>query len=536
MPSHRFLSVLVAGSLLFAPLARAATAPQAVRVRSTAAVTRGDFLRSAMKSLKVTLMEDRKKLPYRRIPKALEPYVQTAYELGVVKGWGYDASFQQPVTRGEAAELVVLLNNASKVSKRRFADVDAKTARGRAILTAVEEGWMKPENSRLFGAAAPLTRSESASLLLAAGGDAVEKAESGKNVPVLRIKINSVKKPLPNQEVLEKIWHLLTTDYLYKDKLKYDEAGFKAVEGLIQSAADPYTTFMRPSSARNFQQQMEGEVTGIGAQVEQKEGTIIIVTPLSGSPAEKAGLQPGDFILSVDGKTLSGLSFEDAVNRIRGPKDTQVQLHINRNGSEFDVTVTRDIIKIPEVEISWRGEIAVVKLIQFGETTDKHLRGDMEDVQKRSPKGLILDLRNNPGGLLHAAGVVLSNFLPEGSVFATIETPDGSRKEITEEAPTIGQDVKIVVLVNKGSASASEIVAGALQDTKRATILGEKTYGKGSVQQVYPMPDGSKFKMTVATWKTPKGRIIDGNGVEPDILVEKGDRDEQMIRALDILR
>ena len=203
----------------------------------------------------------------------------------------------------------------------------------------------------------------------------------------------------------------------------------------------------------------------------------------------------------------------------------------------LNVTVLRDTIKVPEIEISWQGETAIVKIYQFGKLTDTELRKHMADIQEQNPKGLVLDLRNNPGGLLHAAEIVLSNFLPKGTAYAQIMRKSGSQTSYTEDPPTINPDVPVVVLVNAGSASASEIVAGAMQDHNRGTVVGEKTFGKGTVQQVLQFMDESSLKMTVAEWLTPDGRKINEEGIEPDIFLQTlTERDEQMLKALDILR
>jgi carboxyl-terminal processing protease len=225
------------------------------------------------------------------------------------------------------------------------------------------------------------------------------------------------------------------------------------------------------------------------------------------------------------------------VNKIRGEQGTSVVLTIDRDGTQFSVTVVRDTVKVPEINITWQGGIAVVKLMQFGELTDTDLRGLMEDIATQHPTGVILDLRNNPGGLLHAASTVLSNFLPQGSTVALIESRKGEMIETTAVAPTIAADVPLVVLVNEGSASASEIVAGSIQDYGRGTIIGSKTFGKGTVQEVLEFTDNSSLKLTIAEWLTPLGRKIDGIGVLPDIEVPyDADRDAQVLRALQILR
>ncbi|MDO8649359.1 MAG: S41 family peptidase [Candidatus Peregrinibacteria bacterium] len=500
-------------------------------------ISRGSFIKDAVDTLSLTITE-KGTVPYTGVPASLLPAVRTAHARSALSVFGKDLKLTEPITRSQAVQVLVkLLSLPEPKTTQEFSDIRRNTVEARAIQIAIDRQWLKPLRATVFGAKRPLTLRESRLLLSRVKRSASMEEESDSKVEVIRVKIAPrTQRELPNGEILQTIWNLLNDEYLYKDKIKADEASFRAAEGLVQSLGDPYTTFMRPASARNFQTQIQGEVTGIGAQVEQKGTVLIIVSPLPSSPAEKAGLKPGDEIIAADDKSLAGLSFEDAVSRVRGPKGTSVKLRIRREGAEFDVEVLRDLVRVPEIIIKFQGNVAVVKIVQFGQTTDRDLRGLMEEVAKQKPSGIILDLRNNPGGLLHAADVVASNFLPEGSTVAKIVAKGETREEVTTGAPTIDPSMPLVVLVNRGSASASEIVAGALQDAKRAVLVGQKSFGKGTVQQVLQFNDGSTLKMTVAEWLTPAGRKIDGVGVMPDHLVEEGERDEPMLKALELLR
>jgi carboxyl-terminal processing protease len=228
----------------------------------------------------------------------------------------------------------------------------------------------------------------------------------------------------------------------------------------------------------------------------------------------------------------------ESVAKVRGPKGSNVILGIRRDGTEMNITVMRDLIQVPEIIITKQQNVTIVKIVQFGNKTDRELRSIMAEIEEERPRGIIIDLRNNPGGLLHAADVVVSNFLPHGSTVARIKSRTDDYTEKTMDPPTISSDVPVVVLVNKGSASASEIVAGALQDAKRATIVGEKTFGKGTVQQIMEFLNGSGLKMTIAEWFTPAGRKIDGVGITPDVEVaaSEDNRDVQLLKALDLIR
>ena len=401
---------------------------------------------------------------------------------------------------------------------------------------------MEPRSTVSFGVAEVLTGKEARLFLRKVLGEGGELQDATDTIPTVEIRFTPSKpqtkstSELPKADMLEALWKIIEQDYLHEDKINADDVAYKAAESIVQSLGDPYSTFYRPAGSRAFQSRIQGEVSGIGAQVEDREGVLTIVSPLSNSPAEKAGLKPNDQIIAVDGTSIQNLSYEEMVDHVRGPKGSKVKLRIRRSGTEFDVEVARDTIKVPEIEIKWQEEIAVVKLMQFGKLSETDLRPQMLHIQEQSPKGIILDLRSNPGGLLHAATVVASNFLPKGSGVAIIRSREGERTERTEDEPTIDASVPVVVLVNGGSASASEIVAAALQDANRVTIVGEQTFGKGTVQEVLEFTDKSSLKLTIAEWLSPLAHKIDGIGVKPDVVVATGERDEQMMKAIAILK
>jgi carboxyl-terminal processing protease len=511
----------------------------------TATVSRGDFLKAAITQLSIP--HSAKALPTgdytRAVPRALQSYVSAAEKQKALTPFGSDLGLGRTITRGEAATLVTLLLHLQPTDTHMsFSDVKAKTAMERGVRVVVERDWMQPVKPTLFGAARSLTSAEAQTLLNKASG----KQNNPEMGPSSQTKTPSVtvqykttsSSDLPESAMLRTLWQLVEQQYLYTDKIQDKEAAYRAAEGLINSLGDPYTVFMRPVDAEQFQSQIDGQVSGIGAQVEYVDNALTVIAPITGSPAQKAGLRPGDRITEVDGKSLAGLNLIQAVDKIRGPKGTDVTLTIIRDGSEIEVTLKRDTVRLPEIDISMQDGIAVVRLVQFGQTTDTQLRALMADVQTKKPKGVVLDLRNNPGGLLHAAEITLSNFLPEGSAVAVIKSKTDEFTEVTSDAPTIDEDIPMVVLMNKGSASASEIVAGALQDHKRAVIVGETSFGKGTVQQIIEFKDGSSVKMTIAEWLTPKSRAINKVGIEPDVPVKSGDgtRDEQLLKALDLLR
>lgn len=540
----RMMGVFLIGITLLSPLGVGAVAvTEVLQVGENAIVTRGDFVRSTVILLGFDIEKvKRTKLPFHRpVPRNLLPYIQVALEHGALEAFGEEFRNAQGITRGEALQVVVALRNLKpRDTSVHFGDVVKGGKLEAAVHVAMEKGWLDPLRQNVFGVQRMLTGKEATLLLQRAEGEApiskkFQKAES----PVVHIRLETVPAAeLPREDVLRSVWRIINQLYLYKEeKLKGDEAVYSAIDALVKSLKDPYTIFMRPTPAQEFQTQIQGEVSGIGAQVEFIDGVLVIVAPLPGSPAKRAGLLPGDQILEVGGETLQGLGFLDAVGKVRGPKGSMAKLKIRRNGSELEVSVERDTVRVPELELSYVKDVAVIKLVQFGQTTEKEFRSLLQKVEESHPQGIILDIRDNPGGLLHAANIVLSAFLPEGSTVAAIAALDGMYNEVTDHPSVIDPETRIVVLVNKGSASASEIVAGALQDAKRATIIGETTFGKGTVQQLIDFTDQSSLKLTVAEWLTPSRKKIDGKGVMPDILVEgRSERDDQMLRALDLLR
>ncbi len=512
-------------------------AMQVLQVSETASVSRGEFLRAAMKVLEMPLEKGRRTLPYKGVSSVLRAYVQTADTMGALSAFGKNLQLSKAITRGEAIVLLMKLQSvtpADTKTAKNFSDVRGEDMTN-AVALALEKNWLRAQSEKQFGVGQILKGKEAILLL-----QRIIRVPATANPGSIKITIpitGKSQRTLPKEDILRAVYQMLSEDYLHPEKLDATKAMQKSIQSFVGSLNDPYTVYMPLSSAQNFQNQLKGELEGIGATIEQTGGSIIIVSPLRSSPAERAGLLPKDQILMVDDVSTAGLSLDEAVSKIRGPKGTTVKLHIRREGGELDVSVVREKITIPEVEITMQEGIAIVKLLQFGQTTDTALRVKMKDLQSQNVKGIILDLRNNPGGLLHAAGVVSGFFLPKGSAYVTIRARDETHSEFTEEDPIV-TTTPVVVLVNAGSASASEIVAGALKDAKRARIVGEKTFGKGTVQQVVQFTDGSSLKMTIAEWRTPNGNVIDGAGVMPDEVVkqDQGARDDQMLRALEILR
>jgi carboxyl-terminal processing protease len=307
---------------------------------------------------------------------------------------------------------------------------------------------------------------------------------------------------------------------------------YSAIRGVLGELGDPNTSFMTPDEANFFRSSMEGSFEGIGARVDWdvERDTVRIVEPFENQPAWNAGLRRGDLILAVDGESVIGTNLGDAIQKIRGEKDTEVVLTIERDGEgpAFDVVVKRARIETPTIStdsLGDNGEIAYVRLYSFNQNAGQLVRQAVNDAMKRNPRALVFDLRGNTGGLLRQAVLVASIFMENQTILLERFASGKTETYQTEGRAALKGDIPIVVLVNEGSASASEIVAGALQDSGRAHLMGVTTFGKGSVQLPHTLSDGSIMRVTIARWYTPLDRSIDGTGLQPDTIVEFTEED-----------
>ena len=338
-------------------------------------------------------------------------------------------------------------------------------------------------------------------------------------------------------KVFWEAWNLVESDYVDESTVDEREMTYGAIQGMLSSLDDANTRFSDPVDAVHVEEHIRGSFDGIGVRVELRDGRMTVVAPLEDSPGEKAGLRGGDVITHVNGEDITKHTLNESVRLIRGPRGTKVTLTIERQGQPpFDVEIIRAEIKIISVRGEMLGDIAYLKLNNFNANSSDQLTSKVEELLAEDPVGLILDLRNNPGGLLSSAVHVTSQFLSSGVVLRE-ERRDADPQVFAVQSGGIATEIPMVVLVNSGSASASEIVAGALQDTGRAIIIGEKTFGKGTVQTINRLSDGSILHLTIARWSTPDDRLIEKVGLEPDIVIEltdddrASDRDPQLERA-----
>ena len=348
------------------------------------------------------------------------------------------------------------------------------------------------------------------------------------------------------------VWQKLETNYYDKTKLDPVKMLNGAIEGMAQSLGDPYTIYLPPVANTNFKDGLAGQFSGIGAELGTKDKQIIVIAPLVGSPAEKAGIKAGDAILKVNGEATTDWTLPATVDKIRGPKGTSVTLTILHKDSEkpLDIKIVRDVITVKSV-VGWvkdiknidginvskdqKGKIAYVRLSQFGDSTINDWATTINKIflqtqSEKDMKGLIVDLRNNPGGYLADAVFISSEFLKQGTPVVLQENSQGTRVTLSVTRKGLMYELPIIVLINKGSASASEIVSGALRDNKlneksRAILVGETSFGKGTIQQADDLGNGAGLHITIAKWLTPNGTWINGSGLKPDIEVKLDEKD-----------
>jgi len=362
-------------------------------------------------------------------------------------------------------------------------------------------------------------------------------------IPQIKSKKRNTKPKNVDLDIFWETWNSMEENFLHNEKLNVREQLYGATKGLISSLKDPYTVFMTPEDTKKFEESISGEFEGIGAEIAIRNDQLVVVSPLKGSPAELAGLRAGDIIFKIDNEPTIGISVEEAVTRIRGQKGEKVVLTVLRNGEKtpIEVTIVRDNIVIKSIEWEMKDDVAVVTISQFGTEMTREFQEAIPEILLQNPRGMILDFRNDGGGLLDACVKLSSEFLDQKVIVRTKGRNFGDSGEIMSGNSGAFLGMPLVVLINKGSASASEIFAGAIQDHYRGVILGEKSFGKGSVQNVIPLSDGSSLKVTIAEWLTPEGKSINEVGIEPDeeIKITEEDleegRDPILDRALDLV-
>lgn len=409
------------------------------------------------------------------------------------------------------------------------------------------------EASRTTGFAKLAKLGVAFALVLALGfaGGTLAAAKGGSslfsNIPLLGDGLSAEPDPTADLTDFWKAWNALNERFVETHSTSSaptaKEKLWGAIQGLAASYGDPYTVFMPPSEAKQFQDDIRGDFEGVGMEVGIKDGVLTVIAPLKGTPAERAGLRSGDMIIAIDNAPTDGLSTDEAVRLIRGEKGTTVTFTIFRDGQSSEIPVVRDVIAVPTIETEMQDGVFVISFYSFTANSSQLFLKAIAEFRKSGSDKLVIDLRSNPGGYLESAVSIAGHFLPKGTTVVT-EDYKGKQENVVHRSRGIGglpAGTKVAVLMDQGSASASEILAGALQDADAATLIGTRSFGKGSVQELVDI-DGGALKVTIARWLTPSGRSISDGGLTPDIEVaytkedREAGRDPQKARAIEFLK
>lgn len=349
-----------------------------------------------------------------------------------------------------------------------------------------------------------------------------------------------------NLSLVGQVWQKVNENFVFQENIDSEAMVYGAIKGFVESLDDPYTVFFDPEEAKDFQEDIEGSFEGVGIQFAERDGKMKIIAPIKNTPAEKAGIRAGDYIIKVDEESVDNMSSEELVSKIRGEKGTSVVLTIQRDNEEKDFEITRDMIEVPASELSFIEEngkkIAYLQLFHFSENTSSEFNKEANEILQSNAESIILDLRNNPGGLVKEAQSIASWFIEKGYPVVIQKDKNGDMYKTLSSGPGTLESYPVAILINEGTASASEILVGALRDyLDKVVIIGENSFGKGLMQGVFYMDDGSILKMTTDEWYTPNMGIINEKGIEPDIAVEmtnedyESENDPQLKRALEFL-
>jgi len=459
-------------------------------------------------------------LPYKDTQNAAwyAAYLDEAIKLGILSGNEQKIEPYKKLTIPEA--LMLLFNSRSipipkkHIGKIPYKDVAKNKWVQAIVMRGIELGIVEPEKYDYFGLYRKITRAKAVHMIYKM--DLVSFRPSSSQ---------TIQSYDPRLEKIITAWELINSNFVDQDKLDKKNISDSAIRAMVETLEDPYSVFLDETQNEAFSDEFDGTIEGIGAFVAiDEDGSITIVAPIKDSPAFHAGIKAGDIIVKVDDFETEGATLYETVNRIKGPKGTKVKLTLMRNGLTVVIEVVRDVIIIKPIEYEYvgKGDIIHIKLLTFNENATTKFR-ELTEIITQNPKikGIILDVRNNPGGLLSVAIDVLGFFLPKGTSAMNVKYNFFNYMQSTLGNGEL-EGYPLVVLVNKGSASASEIVAGALKEHDVAEVIGETTFGKGTVQEFNYFGDNSSLKLTVAKWLTPNLKDIQDNGIDPDIEVKDG--------------
>ncbi|MBU0667643.1 S-layer homology domain-containing protein [Patescibacteria group bacterium] len=505
-------------------------------------INKAEFIKLAFNHAGYNPPEKFYKTPFKDVPEGswFAPYVKLGNELGIIPLNPDLPNFfpRQPINRIDALKIILPLEGIpspinSYQTELVFQDIEPGSIYEHYAKAAQNSGIFIPEEQPYFFPQKDLTRGEAAELLYRAqiyrqNTEGTYSTMPGSFLDTVYVETGASSDLIDNAKfpILLSIWEKINNDYLYREKIDKDQLIYGAINGIVETLQDQYTVFESPSTSMELQNSLNGTYEGIGIVIDTFEDQYLIISVMKDSPAQEAGLLAGDTIVEVDGKDVGKYTITKLLNAIKGPSGSTVQLKIKRDNKTMSFKITRKAISMDTVLLEGGIEIpkniGYIAIYQFTNSTPAEFKKLLDETMSDGPNGLILDLRDNPGGYVSSAYEVLDSLVPQGETLVKTNFKGNIISEPSNGPSETGEiNIPMVVLVNEYTASAAEIVAGALQDHKIATIVGEPTYGKGTMQEVDVYTDGSLFKMSIAEWFTPNNHKVDQLGITPDIIVIK---------------
>lgn len=519
-------------------------------------ITRAEFIEMVVRSLGVEYNTPAEKFELKDVQQedSKANYIYKALELGLIKPSNGNVFPSGNINKVQALDIGLKAEGVNipiyvDAEKWNFKDLNSKSSFAPLVQKAVKIGIL--ENSEYIKPFSPITKREAVGIIytLLSDDKIYNNATVFENIDTSQAKLNIYNTELDQEDIPEidiflHVYDQITQDYFEQNEVNNHELITAAIKGMVSTLSDPYTVYSEPNGIDIITSEtLQDQIVGIGVEISEFEGEITVISPIKGGPADLAGIKPFDIIKKANGQDLSKLSALQASKIIKGKEGSSLELLIFRpsENREIVLNIKRAAVEIPSVTLDYKNDIAIISISLFRGNSIEQFREIAEKLAQNKPKGIILDLRGNSGGYLEASTEISSQFLELGDSIASMIDAKGNEIIYFSVGPSLLSDIPTIVLIDQGSASASEIIAGALQDNGQATIIGDKSFGKGSVQSLYAYYNGSEFKITVAKWFTPKGNSIDKLGITPDIKIEntlealrKG-ADAQLLKAIEIL-
>lgn len=496
-------------------------------------INRAEFFKLVISSGNLEIEEENIELPYKDIKgdEWFAPYIKRAFELGVVK-YNEEEPFFNPSEFINRADGIIYIFKYYGIDPdivgdfpKDYFDVSEKDYFANESQIAYMFELLSDYRSRYFSPYKELTRAETVHILY-------KLHQAGFiNTTITPVDYSEIRN-VDSYEIFLDVYNTILNEYIEKDSINQTYLIYGAIKGMVTSLADPYSSFMLPKDSESFQESLSGSFDGIGIYVIYENGNYIVQTPLNGSPAEKAGIKAKDIITHIDGAAISNLTFDQVIDLLRGPSGTEVTLTIKRDSVSKNYTIIRAIIDIPFVEGEIINGIGVIYYYQFTGNSHYQFIDVINTISSKNPKGLVIDLRNNPGGYIYSAQQLISRFIPKNEPFVKVELADGYSYNDVSYGPGDLSKYNTVILINEGTASASEITALALKEKIGAKIVGTHSFGKDKVQEIISYIDGSSLKLSIAKWTSPSGISVDGVGITPDF--EVLNEAEQLNKAISL--